>query len=36
MADMDKLMEFLKKEVPSNAKDLMSSLNLCIENIDTM
>lgn len=36
MADMDKLMEFLQKEVPSNAKDLISSLNLCIENIDNI
>ena len=36
MADMCKLMEFLQKEVPSNAGDLISSLNLCIKNIDTI
>lgn len=29
-------MEFLQKEVPSNAGDLISSLNLCIENIDNI
>ncbi len=34
MADMDKLMEFLQKEVPSNAGELISSLKLCIQNID--
>lgn len=34
MADMDKLMEFLQKEVPSNVGELISSLKLCIQNID--
>lgn len=34
MADMDKLMEFLKKEVPSNAGDLNKSINNTLEIIE--
>lgn len=34
MADMDKLMEFLQKEVPSNAGDLNSSINNTLEIIE--
>lgn len=33
---MDKLMEFLQKEVPTNAEKLILSLNLCIKNIDSI
>ncbi len=33
---MNKLMDFLKKEVPGNAEDLISSLNLCAQKIDTV
>lgn len=36
MADMDKLMEFLQKEVPDSVEKFISSLNLCIQNIDTI
>lgn len=34
MADMDKLMEFLQKEVPSNARDLNNSINNTLEIIE--
>lgn len=34
MADMDKLMEFLQKEVPSNAGDLNESINNTLEIIE--
>lgn len=34
MADMDKLMEFLQKEVPSNAGDLNDSINNTLEIIE--
>ena len=34
MADMDKLMEFLQKEVPSNAGDLNNSINNTLEIIE--
>ena len=34
MADMDKLMEFLQKEVPSNARDLNDAINNLFEVIE--
>lgn len=34
MADMDKLMEFLKKEVPSNAGDLNDAINNMLKIIE--
>lgn len=34
MADMDKLIEFLQKEVPSNADDLNNSINTTLEIIE--
>ncbi len=34
MADIDKLMEFLQKEVPGNAGDLHNSINTTLEIID--
>lgn len=34
MADMDKLMEFLQKEVPSHAGDLNDSINNILETIE--
>lgn len=34
MADMDKLMDFLQKEVPSNAGDLNNSINTTLEIIE--